>query len=456
MNDRMKAEGIRHNDARRFRFQFILQLALIHCFAWHAYSFTTAAEYQSHLKGAESCTSVLCHQNLAKGKMKYEHRPSGDGKCAVCHTAEAYPGKYGLEPNQSITCTDCHKHLNLEIQTSKYIHGPIKNGDCTSCHDPHGSDIEFILKKTYSQLCSQCHSLKGLYSGKLIHKPVEDGNCGLCHDPHASNFRARLTDVGANLCLLCHEDMVPGMTQKYVHAPLLKNGCTDCHDPHSGNDKLRLKTEASRLCFTCHEEKKNEVAHYTRKHKPAAEGQCISCHSPHFSESKHLLRGKIDALCYACHKDKAAWGKRQFLHGPLVQGNCVACHNPHGSDNAFILRLEFPYKFYTNYERGKYDLCFQCHKEALVTTENTKTVTNFRNGEVNLHMLHVRQEKGRNCRACHDVHASDQEYHIREEFPFGSVNIPMYYYKTSTGGRCIPGCHKERSYDRHRAVENRN
>ncbi len=187
---------------------------------------------------------------------------------------------------------------------------------------------------------------------------------------------------------------------------------------------------------------------YTEKHKPALKGECTTCHSPHYSQIRYLLLDKIDTLCYACHKESSLWKERRYQHGPVMHGNCSACHNPHGSDNAFILRLSFPHKFYTAYEKGKYSLCFLCHKELLVTVEKTETITNFRNGEINLHRLHVYQKKGRTCRACHDVHASDQEGRIRDEFPFGSVKIQLKYSKTKTGGSCISGCHKERSYDR--------
>ncbi|GBD95203.1 MAG TPA: cytochrome C [Nitrospirae bacterium] len=429
---------------------------ILHFFSESAFSFTSADEYLTHAGGSGSCTSPQCHIQFETGEKAFRHEPAVAGECNVCHTAKAYPNKYGLEPNQSIICSGCHKSIEHEIKSSRFVHGPIKNGDCTSCHDPHGSDRKFFLKASYSKMCSLCHSLKGLYAGEFIHKPVEDGNCGLCHDPHASNFKSRLTDTGANLCLTCHEDMVAGMTRDYIHAPLIKSGCTDCHDPHSGGNKLRLKSPVDQICFTCHEEKKNELNQYTRKHKPASEGQCITCHSPHYSEIKYLLLDEIDTLCYNCHKENIVWKERRFQHGPVAQGNCTACHNPHGSDNAFILRLSFPHKFYTPYEKGKYNLCFLCHKEALVTTEKTRTATSFRNGDINLHRLHVNQQKGRTCRACHDIHASDQEDHLREEFPFGSVNIPIYYFKTETGGRCIPGCHKERGYDRVNKVENRN
>jgi hypothetical protein len=44
---------------------------------------------------------------------------------------------------------------------------------------------------------------------------------------------------------------------------------------------------------------------------------------------------------------------------------------------------------------------------------------------------------------------------MREEFQFGKASIPIYYLKTATGGRCIPGCHKERGYDRIKEVINK-
>jgi predicted CXXCH cytochrome family protein len=249
--------------------------------------------------------------------------------------------------------------------------------------------------------------------------------------------------------------MMEGMTGDYVHKPLIESGCTVCHDPHSGDMKLHLKKAKTELCFVCHVEKKNEVNHYSRKHEPAVEGECVSCHSPHFSERQNLLLDDVDILCYRCHEDTNIWKTRRFRHGPVVQGNCVACHNPHGSDNAFILRLEFPHKFYAAYAEGKYSLCFLCHNEALVTADNSVTVTSFRNGMKNLHAFHVKQKKGRTCRACHDIHASDIEHHLREEVIFGTYSLPIEYVKTETGGRCLPGCHKERGYDRVKPLENK-
>lgn len=420
-----------------------------------AFAFDTADEYYSHSGTFGGCINAECHAEFDVAKSPFLHEPVTRSECDECHTGD-YPNKYGLADDQGLVCLKCHRNIEHEVESSTFVHGPAKNGDCIACHDAHGSGRKFLLTEAYSDLCITCHNLKSLYKGESIHKPVKDGNCGLCHDVHASNYESNLTDSGANLCLLCHDDMVSGMTKEFVHEPLIKSGCTDCHDPHTGKNSLRLKTEPDKLCLTCHEGKKNEISQYSKKHAPANEGKCIECHSPHYSDNPYLLKDKVDNLCYKCHKDKEIWKQRRFQHGPVVQGNCSACHNPHGSDNAFILRLAFPHKFYTAYETGKYDLCFNCHKEAMVTTEKSRTVTDFRNGDINLHNLHVNRKKGRTCRACHNIHASNQYDHLREGFMFGTVNIPIYYFKTWTGGTCVPGCHRERRYDRVEKVENEN
>jgi predicted CXXCH cytochrome family protein len=431
----------------------VLIFMIFHGCSESAFSFDSSEEYSAHMQGRSNCTTKSCHEGLSGNQSQNLHSPVASGECSACHRAEKYPNKYGLETDQRISCSRCHKSMGKEIHSSSVVHAPITNGDCTACHDPHKSVWPFFLRKSYNELCISCHKLTRLYTGAFVHKPVKDGNCGLCHDPHASNFKYRLIDPGFNLCTSCHDEMVIGMTQDYIHTPILKSGCSGCHDPHSGDNKLRLKAPLRQLCFTCHEAKQNEAEQSKHTHKPASTGECGSCHSPHYSDIKSLLLNELDTLCYSCHKESNVWQERRFQHGPVAQGDCAACHNSHGSDNAFILRLPFPHKFYTEYEKGKYSLCFLCHKESLTTVEETETITNFRNGTTNLHRLHVNQKKGRTCRACHDVHASEQEGRIRDEFPFGKVKISLDYSKTDTGGSCIAGCHRERSYDRVKSVK---
>jgi hypothetical protein len=89
----------------------------------------------------------------------------------------------------------------------------------------------------------------------------------------------------------------------------------------------------------------------------------------------------------------------------------------------------------------KYDLCFTCHDKQLVLTAKTTGLTNFRDGETNLHFVHVnREDKGRSCRSCHDVHGSDLPKHIASEVPFegSGWSMPIGYEPKSDGGRCAP------------------
>jgi predicted CXXCH cytochrome family protein len=169
----------------------------IHLCVKNAFSFNSAEEYLNHAKRSDSCVTEQCHSQLTE--KAFQHKPVRNGKCTVCHRADAYPDRYGLEAVQSIVCYGCHRDVENKIQSDHVINGPIKNGDCSSCHDPHGSERSNLLRKSNDKLCSICHRQEVLYSGEFIHKPVKDGNCGLCHDPHASDFKFRLTEIGANL-----------------------------------------------------------------------------------------------------------------------------------------------------------------------------------------------------------------------------------------------------------------
>jgi predicted CXXCH cytochrome family protein len=142
-------------------------------------------------------------------------------------------------------------------------------------------------------------------------------------------------------------------------------------------------------------------------------------------------------------------------HGPIKQKDCSACHNPHGSDNFRILRKYFPPKFYAPFDVKNYELCFTCHEKTLVLDPRTTTLTGFRNGDQNLHYVHVHKEKGRTCRACHDAHATNNPKHIRDGVPFGTWELPINYRKTANGGSCLPGCHQRFTYDTNVPVKNR-
>jgi predicted CXXCH cytochrome family protein len=84
----------------------------------------------------------------------------------------------------------------------------------------------------------------------------------------------------------------------------------------------------------------------------------------------------------------------------------------------------------------------------------TTIYTKFRNGNRNLHYVHVvNSRKGRSCRMCHQPHASNGVKLIDKEVQkFGEWEIPVNFAITPTGGSCAPGCHQAFKYDREKAV----
>ena len=434
-------------------------LLCIFCFPRHGIAQTSTGN------AAESCVNTKCHVTM--GNDKAVHNPVKEGMCTTCHQAAVDPLKKAKHPgNLVITlvqpvadlCAMCHEPKNKK----KIVHAPIQGGDCTSCHDPHQSPNKGMLKDTLPKICFQCHP-DSMVKHAVMHPPVAGGDCSGCHDNHQSDFPKRLVKEGNALCFLCHPDKEEGLkSRKVVHHPV-KQSCTQCHNPHGSSSKAMLTAPVPELCSKCHP---NEVALRQRsvtKHAPMADQKsCRNCHDPHFSDQPRLLITSQMALCLGCHdKDletskgkimnmKAFLGANKNTHGPLKSSDCVSCHDPHGSDYWRILVKYYPADFYTSYSEGKYALCFSCHDKAAFAERITTASTGFRNGELNLHFVHVNKiNKGRTCRACHDVHAdSGQQAHVKQFVGFSGWAMPMNFTQGKNGGTCAPGCHGEKRYSR--------
>ena len=76
-------------------------------------------------------------------------------------------------------------------------------------------------------------------------------------------------------------------------------------------------------------------------------------------------------------------------HGPIQDRDCSACHNPHSSPYFRLLTNEYPKEFYSPFFLSNYALCFRCHDSGLAKDEHTTTLTEFRDGDRNLHFIHV-------------------------------------------------------------------
>jgi len=392
----------------------------------------------------EGCVTAQCHPKMLKAKVIH---PAAES-CGDCHQAGAAPHPqkgqktFRLAEKGAELCRMCH----TAGAAKKFVHDPVKSGECTSCHDPHESNEAKLLVQPKDRLCSMCHSEKT--NLKYMHGPAAVGDCTACHVPHDSDNKALLVKSGNELCFTCHGTIQSEMKKKTVH-DAIQEGCTSCHNPHGSSSRKLLSAEGETLCFQCHSGIRERIDKSKSLHAPVkTEKACASCHDPHASDGEKLLQKAGKDLCLDCHKDVLK-KNQAVLHGPIREGKCTPCHDPHGSPNAKLLVKAFPTDLYVPYTDNTYPLCFSCHNRDLLRFPDTSYATGFRDGDKNLHFLHVnKKEKGRNCKACHAMHASELPKLVPEKVAFAKWDLPLKFVKTETGGSCAPGCHKKFNYDR--------
>ena len=268
---------------------------------------------------------------------------------------------------------------------------------------------------------------------------------------------------GPDHCYSCHADKKKAMTQSaHVHK-VAAGSCTGCHGPHATDQAKQLKQPVNETCLACHAKLREELAGVKHVHGAVTEGNCASCHDAHASDQPAELKARTDKVCMTCHEKgiKTAGGRTiremgsvmasKNLHGPVKAGACSECHLPHASDEPNLLKQYAPETFYASFDVTLYALCFTCHDQQLVLRAKTDALTGFRDGDVNMHYIHVnRADKGRTCKTCHDVHGSDLPNHIAASVPFEGSNwaMPIGYEVQANGGSCTPACHEKKSYNR--------
>jgi len=362
------------------------------------------------------------------------HDPLGGKLCVDCHRRVAPPGVRCMLAKEDL-CEFCH-----EI--------PVEGGIAR-------------LVESSEPLCLKCHN-NDLTKDSFAHGPFAVGACMTCHNPHGGNIPGMLRVTGPEMCLECHDDMHPGITNADFRHKAALAECTDCHAPHMSEQRYMLTSAVPGLCTECHEEKVSEMQTSAVKHSPVTEEPaCLNCHDPHAARESGLLLADGLDICLTCHDEPVESETEEFAdmkqllaanpypHGPIQNRDCSGCHDSHGSPYFRLLTDQYPQSFYVPFFVSNYDLCFRCHDAALATEERITSATDFRDGERNLHFVHVNKAShGRTCRSCHAVHASANPKHIAATVPFGNWELPIKYEATEDGGSCAPGCHALQKYSR--------
>jgi predicted CXXCH cytochrome family protein len=403
-----------------------------------------------------TCSDEGCHNTLVG--QRFMHGPVAQHKCEACHSYVEPREHQFASINVAELCATCHPLSHRTV-----VHEPVRTGNCTGCHDPHGSPHRMMLVDDPTKgLCLNCHKPEQP-AKKFEHGPYAAGGCILCHQPHSSWQPQLLVKPVKDLCGDCHSEVRQQGPGLHVHAAM-DQGCSSCHNAHASDHRFILHEQTPGLCRNCHESTLHAIDAAPVAHGAVhIDGGCSNCHSPHASTLPKLQRHVEPQACLTCHDQDMQTADGRNLtnmakllqnhpdhHGPIREGSCSACHQPHGGDRANLLTMGYPPDFYAPFNMDRYSLCFNCHLPEMVTQRAGAGVTRFRDGDRNLHWLHVNQEKGRTCRACHEVHASSRPFHIRDAVPFGTSGwmLEINFQATEDGGTCAPGCHSTTGYAR--------
>lgn len=457
-------------------FVFVRHLVVPASFGAHgAYRFDNVAEQMAKAVvhgGRDACAD--CHKEQRAEHAEGKH---ASVSCEVCHGpvsshAQDSEKTAAMPVDRSAQlCRLCHQRIPARPKDFPQVdveeHGA--GQDCVSCHSAHGPFNFGSLAKAGRSIqgntgpCGVCHSGPADQHASGKHAGVP---CKVCHGPltsHIENSKkiaAMPIDRSAELCAQCHQQK-PGRSEGFPQVDLEKHAqgkaCVNCHSPHEPQGPQGAPAtqggppsqEMKKSCLKCHEEMEKTLAGMKHLHAPVAMGRCAGCHTPYDADHKSPLLETGNQLCFRCHGDvSVAMSQASSVHEPASE-DCQLCHDAHGGEGPGLLTDHYSENLYNPFSIKHYALCFKCHDRGLVT-ETTSIATQFRNGDRNLHHVHVNMERnGRSCRACHVPHAADVVHLIRAQVPFGgSWRMPLRYSETPNGGMCLAGCHQPLAYDR--------
>jgi predicted CXXCH cytochrome family protein len=166
--------------------------------------------------------------------------------------------------------------------------------------------------------------------------------------------------------------------------PALEKGCIachlDCNQLSPANQKeppeYYLKEKEPALCLECHSASAKDRSPAAKDlapahdNQPLGESKCSGCHDPHSSDVPNRLP--------------------RVSHGPYAARLCSACHPKPVNNRIRLTAADVD------------SLCYTCHTQFKAETEGAKS----------RHKL--LSQSDRSCMECHDPHATNQEYVLKQ------------------------------------------
>lgn len=403
----------------------------------------------------DGCVTAECH--AMRGSTRWLHTPVARGDCGSCHEGDAGGHVYPLVRPRREICSSCHDtRWSTPVQ-----HAAMTDDGCLECHDPHAAMTSDLLRATtVRETCSACHPRS---EGRVVHAPYADDRCELCHESHGSDRRGLLrTATLEDHCRLCHPGTVD-RTMKSAHSHAGVDGsCLACHSAHTAPVKGLLAEPSRDLCVSCHKDIGETIAGATVSHDAVLKGErCVRCHDPHGSDRAKMLRADQASACLSCHDKEVKGGdgrtvasmaglaERAAEHEVRGHRECAGCHSVHGGSRSRLLKDVSERVPMGPFDARNYGLCFSCHDAKLAEEAGA---TQFRDGDRNLHELHLKPSDGRSrgCGSCHSVHAVGSPRLIAKAVNFegSGWSMPMDFSPTADGGRCGGACHEPLRYSR--------
>ena len=372
--------------------------------------------------GKVQCTS--CHNPHTIANPMFLVEDSSRGKlCVTCHvktgwvgsaheaSADFYPTDQAVSTVADVSCNGCHTS-HAAPGARRLLRAISEDEACYECHQPApigvGPDIRTqslkISRHPFDAMATDHEPVNTVNPAEPVLLDRKHVVCSDCHNPHRATPEKPLEGVrGIGIDGSVVQNNLGSTVEEY-------QVCLRCHGetfdrfippapvrPPGGSDKSREFSPGSGSFHPVAEMGRNQSIRLNTQLARASSGlttisriKCSDCHNNDFTS---------DAQGPASNSQSGPKG-------------------PHGSANERLLRASYSTAVgtlssapFATFNESNFALCFLCHDVRSFTSQTDFTGTNFgpdaKDGQKNLHALHLAGNDHASCHECHyNVHGT--------------------------------------------------